>query len=418
MFFEYLERCGARDRFAEILPDKKTSPNQIAGLDILNSLFACVLMGGNRYAHAEQVRYDLVLQTIMGSLRSAGADTLRRYFDSWTEQEGDTVYRASQELCWQMLIRRFSGDVLDLDSTNLERYGRLQEGVKKGYHGTKAKQRMHTPLLGMLAKAKHIVHVELRPGGASTLTGVDAFMEELLARVPAEFRIQAVRADAGFHAEGLVRKLEEKGLAYVIAARMHPPLKRLAASVSMTQWQKLDHEHEIADIQHREPGWQKERRLLLIRRVIQEKNPLFESTRYEFSALVTNMTLPAVEISNFYDARGECENTIKEFKADYGASGFCMRWFQPTQTVLRLISILFNIVAEFKADILGNSSITLATVRSKVFVVGAVLGRKARRTVLRIGLAPRWKETFDALLARIFDTFPTAAQLDPARSTA
>lgn len=409
LLFEFGERVGFFRSLEQALPNKKNSPNQIRSLDIVKTLYATVLSGGNRFAHAERVRHDEVIRQVMGAERVGSADTIRRYFEGLTASEGEATYCELQQAMGRILSGHTKEDVLDLDSTILERYGK-QQGVAKGYHSARAGQLSHHPLLGMFAKAKYIAHTWLRAGGASTMRGAVEFIDELVARLPSGFKITAIRADSGFYTEPYLRAFEERKLDYIVAVRMHAPMKRLAARTEAGKWMPLNGDHEIADVTHQELNWSQPRRILLIRRAMVEKGALFDSVAYEYDALATSLTMSAQCCSAFYDQRGECENTIKEFKNDFGARGFCLGSFDGTEAVFRLISILFNLITEFKRHILRDTSVTLATVRVRVFVLGAMLGRRARRTILRLGLVQRWTERFDALLDRIALIDPTAAQ--------
>jgi hypothetical protein len=100
----------------------------------------------------------------------------------------------------------------------------------------------------MLTKSKYIVHTWLRAGGASTLRGAVEFVDELLARLPAEFKITTIRADSGLYREPYLQAFEPRQLDYIIPVRMHPPMKRLAAGIPNDAWKSLDDEHQIADI--------------------------------------------------------------------------------------------------------------------------------------------------------------------------
>ena len=253
----------------------------------------------------------------------------------------------------------------------------------------------------MLVRAKHIPLVWLRAGGASTLRGGAEFVEELLARLPEGFKITAVRGDSGFFSEKYLRLFEQKDLRYIVPIRMQPPIKRFVASIAEAQWQKLDAMHDIADVRYAGHGWIQQRRVLAFRKKIKSdgSNQLFDAPSYEYSALVTSLDLPARECSDFYDQRGECENTIKEFKNDFGARGFSLAKFTPTEAAFRLISVLFNLVSEFKRHVLRDPSLTLNTIRSRVLVIGAVLGRAARKIILRLGIRHP-QHRFSTLLAR------------------
>jgi hypothetical protein len=413
LFFEFARRVGFFDSLERVLPDKKISPNQVSSADVVRALYATVLTGGNRFAHVERVRQDEVIREVMASERVGSADTLRRYFEALSASEAESVYAGLQGVMGSMLSAHTMEDVLDLDSTILERYGK-QQGVGKGYHASRAGQLSHHPLLGMLASSKHIMHTWLRAGGASTMRGAVEFVDELVALLPVGFKITAMRADSGFHTEAFLQAFERRKIDYIVAVRMHPPMQRLAAGIPDREWAPLDDDHQIADITHQEPKWGQPRRVLVIRRAIEHKGQLFNTVSYEYNALVTSLTMSAERCSAFYDQRGECENTIKEFKNDFGARGFCMQSFNATEAVFRLISILFNLVSEFKRQVLCDTSVTLATVRVKVFVLGAMLGRRARSTILRVGLVHRWKEKFHTLLDRACSvSIPTAAQFIP-----
>ncbi|MGZ8730183.1 MAG: IS1380 family transposase [Thermoanaerobaculia bacterium] len=411
LVFEYLDRIGFCDQLRHAVKEMKSSNNRVENSDLVLTFLVTVLVGGNRFAHVQRIFRDEVVRRITGAKRLGSEDTVRRFFLSLSASEAEDLYTTLHQFTSTLLLRHIQEDVLDLDSTILERYG-LQEGASKGYHSGRAGQQSHHPLLGMLSRAKHIALVWLRAGGAQTLRGADEFVKELLARLPAGFRITAIRADSGFFNEQYLRLFEERNIPYIIPIRMHPPITRFVASIPAEQWQPLDENQDIADVSYAGHGWARQRRVLAYRKRIKRDRPLlFDVPAYEFSALVTTLTETAHDCSVFYDQRGQCENTIKEFKNDFGARGFSLAKFTPTEAALRLVSILFNLVSEFKRDVLRDMSLTLATIRAKVFVIGAVLGRAARKIILRLGIRHP-EQRFTTLLERASSaTYATAPQL-------
>lgn len=411
LIFEYLERIGFCEELRAGVKEMKQSNNRVESFDVVLTFLSTVLMGGSRFAHVQRVFQDEVVRRITGAKRLGSEDTVRRFFLSLSQSEAEDLYTALQRFTSTLMLRHIQEDVLDLDSTILERYGQ-QEGASKGYHSSRAGQQSHHPLLAMLARAKHIALVWLRAGGAQTLRGADEFVRELLARLPAGFRITAVRADSGFFNEQYLRLFEQQKLPYIIPIRMHPPIKRFVASIAAEQWQKFDDKRDIADVSYAGHGWLGPRRVLAIRKKItSDSAQLFDVPAYEFRALVTSLEGTARDCTDFYDQRGECENTIKEFKNDFGARGFSLAKFTPTEAAFRLISILFNLVSEFKREVLCDLSPTLATIRSKVFVIGAALGRAARKVILRLGIRHP-EHRFSTLLERATSaTYASAPQL-------
>ena len=57
------------------------------------SLFATVLSGGRRFAHAERLRSDEVVKAILGMERMPSAMTLTRYFGSFMRSQVEHLWR-------------------------------------------------------------------------------------------------------------------------------------------------------------------------------------------------------------------------------------------------------------------------------------------------------------------------------------
>lgn len=399
----YLEARGVRRVLEAALPDGRTSPNQIPVVDLVLAFLAAVLTGGRRFAHVERLRTDEVVQAILGMARMPSAMTLTRYFGGLVRSQVEHLSAVLGQFIFGQLKRPPLGATLDLDSTVFERYGR-QEGSLKGYNPRKHGRPSHHPLLAMLAEAKLVLHAWLRSGNTTSARGVKAFLAETLARLPSDFRLYAVRADSGFFMSEFLEELERRALPYVIAVRMNPLLRRAVAAIR--QWQSFAPGLEAAETTYRAHGWSAPRRLVVVRELLDERpeargRKLLEVPGYTFHVLVTTLGHDPVATWRFYNSRAESENRIKELKEDFGADGFCLQSFDGTEAAFRLICFLFNLVAEFKREVIQDQAPRLSTLRTQVLVIGAILGREGRYTVLRLGLRERWRQRFAALLQRI-----------------
>ena len=413
--FRFFDRLGLREVLREVLPDGRTSPNQIPVLDIVVGLFVTVLTGGRRFAHVERLRSDAVVRAIVGARRLPSAMTLTRYFGGWVQAQVEQLV----EVVWRWQLARLPtqplGAVLDMDSTVFERYG-AQEGSLKGHNRRKHGRPSHHPLLALLAEAKVVLHAWLRSGNTGSARGVRAFLDQALAYLPAGYRLYGVRADSGFFDATVLSDLEQRELPYAIAVRLTKPLRNRVAGI--TTWQEFGSGLEVSELMYETYGWQAPRRVVCVRERISERaqargRQLIEVPGYTFHAVVTTLDLPPVDLWRFYNSRAECENRIKELKEDFGAGGFCLQSFYGTEAVFRLICCLYNLMAEFRRDILHAPTQRLLTVRHQVLVVGGILGANGRTPVLRLGLRGRWREHFAVLLRRIAAyTTPTVAQFD------
>jgi hypothetical protein len=399
----YFERRGVRQVLASALPDGRTSPNQIPVVDLVVAFLAAVLTGGRRFAHVERLRTDEVVQTILGMARMPSAMTLTRYFGGLVRSQVEHLSAVLGQFVFGQLKRPPLGATLDLDSTVFERYGR-QEGSLKGYNPRRHGRPSHHPLLAMLAEAKLVVHAWLRSGNTSSARGVKAFLAETLARLPQDFRLYAVRADSGFFVSEFLEELERRALPYVIVVRMNPLLRRAVAAIR--QWQPVAPGLEAGETTYCAHGWSAPRRLVVVRELLDERpeargRKLLEVPGYTCHVLVTTLGHDPVATWRFYNSRAESENRIKELKEDFGAGGFCLQSFDGTEAAFRLICFLFNLIAEFKREVIQDQAPRLSTLRTKVLVIGAILGREGRHTVLRLGLRERWRQRFATLLERI-----------------
>ncbi|MHB0970101.1 MAG: IS1380 family transposase [Thermoanaerobaculia bacterium] len=408
----FMEALKVREVFRLGLPDGRTSNNKVDVVDYAIQFLTSVLLGGAKFEHIERIRADEVVRELMQIKRSGSASSITRYFGNFTQGQSEHLHVVMSDLIFKHARRLEKGDIVDLDSTVFTRYGD-QQGRSKGYNPHARGERSRHPLLAMAAKTKLILHAWLREGSASPHRGSIEFLQELLSRLPEGFRIQGLRADSGFYSRAFMDLLEERGIPYAIAAKMSQGFTSWCQS--RTNWQRIDDRTEVAEGFYKSPKTDTTRRIIVVRYTIrrQSEGMLFEVVDYEFRAIATSIPDDASSVYRFYQKRGDCENRIKELKYDFNADKYCLNSFAGTEAAFRLICFLFNLVALFKSAVLKDTKITLGTIRTKIFVIGASIGRSARRSILRLGLSQPWTERFDKLLEAV-DAFElsTAAQLN------
>jgi hypothetical protein len=77
----------------------------------------------------------------------------------------------------------------------------------------------------VLAEAHFTLHGWLRSGNPGPARGVIPFLQETLALLPEGTWLRTVRADSGFFDGHFLDFLEERGLPYVVVARLTSTLK-------------------------------------------------------------------------------------------------------------------------------------------------------------------------------------------------
>lgn len=420
VFFEFLRQVGYVEAVKQCLPFRLTSPNALDPVETFTAFLLAVLAGARRFAQANVLRADTVLQQVLGMSRFPSDDTLRNLFKRFGQGQCQRFF--SGLWTWQLarLPECSGGYSLDLDSTVFERYGQ-QQGALRGPNPRKHGRPSHHPLLAVLAEAHFLLHGWLRSGNCGTARGVVEFLKEALALLPKKHAVRVVRADSGFFDQQLLGFLEQRELRYIVVARLTRWLKREAAGIAA--WRVLDAHYATGEFQLQLFGWDRPRRFVVIREQLRAERAslgrkLLDVPGYTFRLFVTNLSAPPEEIWRDYNHRADMENRIAELKHDLAADDFCLQEFFATEAAFRGILLLFNLLGEFQRA----SGFTIyrrpATLRTQVFLCGALLGRAGHRLVLHLSVAWGGLQQRKTLLENVLRYInSTAPKLHPEPAT-
>lgn len=165
-----------------------------------------------------------------------------------------------------------------------------------------------------------------------------------------------LRADSGFFDEAVFSLLEGKRISYIIAARLTQALQRQLYQAN--GWWALAPGLELTEFSYRASSWTAPRRLIVVRQSVKRReapgktlslfadDPDIQGWRY--SALVTSLELPMVEVWRSYRGRADCENRIKELKADFGLDAFNLQDFWATEAALGFTMLAYNLMSLFR----------------------------------------------------------------------
>ena len=305
-FISFLGQIGFAGRVQEHLPfAEPTSNNAIPLAHTLTAFLMSVVVGAQRFAHSEWLRADRVLHAMLGMERFPSDDTIRNFFLRFSQADVQAFWRPLWRWLLGLLACPKAGFALDLDSTVFCREGQ-QEGARKGFNPRRKGRNSHHPLLAVLAEAPFILHGWLRSGNTGAARGVVPFLQEALALLPEGAWIRTVRADSGFFDGSFLDFLEERGLLYVVVARMTWTLKRKCAGIQ--QWTPIDEDHAAGEFTLKLMGWSRERRFVVVRERIRETKAavgrkLIDVPGYTFRVWVTNRSEGAVELWRDYNGR-------------------------------------------------------------------------------------------------------------------
>jgi hypothetical protein len=402
LFSGVAQQVGLVSALREALPFRLTSPNATDPVEVVLAFMAGVLAGSRRLAHIERLRWDEGLKTIFGIERFVSDTTLSRFFRRFGAAQVQHVFERLMR--WQHSLIPLSGQVLDLDSSVMERYGH-QEGALLGYNSKKHRRPTHHPLIATLGDRPWVLHAWLRSGNTSSARGADLFLDETLALLPKGVTIPFLRADSGYGIEPFLTKVEDHEFLYAIVARFTKGLKNEVAKVQT--WRELEPGVAVAETTFQAQGWKKIRRVVLVRQRAKEKDfvrgrELFDDPAYLYQAILTNRIDAPEDIWRFYRKHADIENQIRELKWDYGIDGFCQKKFFATEAAFRMVCVTYNLVSLLQDKLGFDPYRTLGILRSKLFTVGAILGTQGRKTILRMSLSGPWRERFQGYLQTVF----------------
>lgn len=372
-------------------------------IQLITCFMVSVWCGANRFEHLEVSRFDEVLRNIFGFKQMAGHKAYQRYFNKFTLARNQKIFTKVTQ--WFFAQVKLDNYTLDVDSTVLTRYG-SQQGAKRGYNPAKRGRNSHHPLLAFVDECKMVVNFWLRSGDAYTTNNFLSFLEDSLSRLEGKL-ISLLRADSGFYSKEIFDYLEAKSIKYIIVARHYSTIQQKVAGIK--NWWHLDDGLQISETSYQSDLWKKPRRLIVVRQHIKKRPKatgkqlkLFKEEgiyqNYRYSCYITNLNFSAPMVWNMYKGRADCENRIKELKADFGFDNFNMQDFAATEAALNFVVLAYNIMSLFKQAVLRSDKLyQLKTLRYKIFAIGGYITKSGNQRLLNLSISMKRRKWIEGI---------------------
>ena len=156
---------------------------------------------------------------------------------------------------------------IDLDTTDVEVYGRKKRGVAYNHQG----QRVGRPHVATWAETETVLAADLGDGTDDPRATAPGLLRRALGCLPAAARAGrvALRADAGYFAGALARAAHDEHIAFAIGAKRIAPLWRLLAGIADDGWHDaIDMDNAQVAVAEYCPDWWPADTALLVRRVL------------------------------------------------------------------------------------------------------------------------------------------------------
>jgi len=410
---------------------------------------ACAQLAGEEFlVGLDRYRADAagqVLAAVPGLCSTTAAGLARRLSDGqWRAVEtgiGDIHAGMLALLPAQRAAALCATVTIDLDTTDVEVYGRRKRGVAYNHQG----QRCGRPHVATWAQTATVLAADLMAGNEDPRPRAAELLNRALAALPAAARAGRIglRADAGYFAGELARAALFAQVEFAIGARRIAPLWRLLDGVAETDWtDAVDMTGAQVAVAEYCPDWWPAATRLLIRRVAldveagqvsadararrrrtlhpdQRALPIAELAAadavYGYSFIVTNLDVStadkAAAVEHWYRHRTSIENIFKDAKLGASLrhlpSGYPevnTAWMWGALLAASIAGWLHQLTgaAEPGGRLLGHGvrggQAMIATLRHRLIRVPARLIRHARGLELR---PPPDHELLDEVLTRI-----------------
>lgn len=413
VFWAWLHGTGWGQVLAKCLPHGASrSNNHLSALDKALAFTHGLLCDARKLTHVAYFRRDPMVPELLGIERVASQSSLSRFFGGFASAGSNLrCFRPLWRWCMDRLPSRREGYTLDLDSTRLLHKDGNQEGVQAGYTNKGFKPCLH-PLLAIVAEARLVAQLWLRPGNTACCNNVVAFFLDLWDQRPSHIRIRAVRADSGFCMNELLGLWEQLKLPYIVVARLMNPVQNLIRNDLVWTATELAGT-EVSELEYQAAGWSRPRRLIILRHRVQERpqaggKKLFEMPGYLFQALVTSMpySVSALDVWRDYNGRADCENVIKELQQGFALPTLCLRSFWATEAALSLATLTYNLTVLFQRFLGWQTKASIQSLRFWLFICPGIIAHPAGQTTIKLAVPPSERDWWSRLWEKILCPFP------------
>ena len=291
--------------------------------------------------------------------------------------------------------------VLDLDATDTPLHGEQEGKFFHGYYD----HYCYLPLY--IFAGQHLLWAQLRrsniDGSKGSVEAVAGIVKQLRATWPATKII--LRADSGFARERLMSWCETHGVDYVFGLAKNDRLKQ-ALTAQLSEAERLSGqtgrtERVFGEFSYRTlDSWSRPRRVV----GKAEYSRKGANARFIVTSLRPATYLGKELYEQFYCARGEAENRIKEQQLGLFADRSSCQRMKANQLRLWLASVTYWLVSELRRIGLAGTRWARAqarSIRANLLKVGGLLRSSVRRIYLALSSRYAWKTLFGQIRANL-----------------
>lgn len=259
---ELIDKLAVTRELDGHVPAIKTRDRGVSGGQLVTAVACTQLVGHDVLAGLDRVRADIAGQELwpVPAPASTTAGALARRFGA-SQLAGIEAGLAAVTARWLALLPArlrsplmLRPPTIDLDSTEVEVFGRAKSGVAYNYLG----QRAGRPHLASWAEAGLPLAADLLAGDQDVRPRCAGLLARAVAGLPAAVCARPrVRADAGYFTADLAWAAQGLGVDYAVAAKRNSAFWRELAAVPADGWSPARDMHgaQVAVMDYAPAGW-------------------------------------------------------------------------------------------------------------------------------------------------------------------
>jgi hypothetical protein len=316
--------------------------------------------------------------------------------------QGEQIDDVMVEVCIESQLQAPAEVVLDVDATDDPLYGK-QEG--RFFHGYYAEY-CYLPLY--IFWGEYLLCARLRVASADPASGVRQELERIFKKLRQawpEVRI-IVRGDSGFCRDEIMSLCEQNDkMDYVFGLAKNERLNK-EIEAEMAQAQQIQNNTEAAarvfkDFRYRtRKSWSRERRVVgKAEYLAKGANP-----RFVVTSISSEEKDARTLYEDFYCARGDMENRIKEQQLGLFADRTSTAWMRSNQLRLYFSSFAYILMQRLRQLGLKGTELAQAqceTIRLKLFKIGAQVAVTVRKVWISFSESYPYLALFQRVFARL-----------------
>ena len=400
LLLEHANKNGIFDIIEHDLFFENASTNKIK-MNHIKTMLCGNFVGFDKLERLNLLQSDPLINEFAISIKEP--ETVSRFLGNFSYKTTQMLREINFKIFGKLLRKKkLKSITIDIDSSvvNVEGY---QEGAVKGYNPKKLGNNCYNLQFAFCDEIKAYLTGYVRSGDTYTSNGTAEMIKEIMAYLQDECLEITFRKDSDYFDEDILKTIESFGCTYVIKGKEYPTLVAQVADPSVV-FVTGEEGRETTEITAALNIWDKARRFVVSRVLKDEKDrkqlSFLEGEEYDYFFFVTNTELSSVEVVEFYEKRGNCENYIKQAKYDMAVGHLLLQSFWANEAIFQLMMLAYNLFLLFKMDFAKGTEYRqqIKTFRLKyIFLAGKII-RTARSVVMKLSEKYPYQEIYEKSL--------------------